>query len=527
MKTNKKIGFLLILFFIFCITFSVKVKAATVSFDASPNSTVTVGTTVTIKVTGTAASWDLYIQGDGIEKKSIVELPNSSATNKSISESVSFTPTKAGTYNFTLTGTIIDENDELEGTRVNKTITITVKEKEQPTPTPTSEPTPTPTSTPTKAPTATPTKTGEDNKPEETPDFKNANGKVYTTDEVNLRDSWSTNSKATRIAKGTATKKVNNYVWYRVTYNGQTKYIASNYITTTKPEDDSKNNNLSSLKVSGVTLSPSFDKETCFYEAMVSDSVTSLDIKATAESENSTVKIEGNENLKEGENIVKITVTSKDGTSKIYTITVKKLEEEVITNSDENLKLSKLEILGVNFEDGFNPDLLSYELNLSLPVTSLTITATPNKENAKVEIIGNEGFVAGENLVTVIVTSADGKETVAYQIKVTVPEEASEPVVNEIMFYVICAIVIVVAIIIAVIVFIVSKAKNKNEKEDIDVVDNKKKNKGNKRLEYQRIEEIDDNQIDEEKENTLENDEIEEIEYKKEPARNRKGKHSN
>ena len=187
--------------------------------------------------------------------------------------------------------------------------------------------------------------------------------------------------------------------------------------------------------------------------------------------------------------------------------------------------------MGVNFEDGFNPDLLSYELNLTLPVTSLTITATPNKENAKVEIIGNEGFVAGENLVTVIVTSADEKETVAYQIKVTVPEEASEPVVNEIMFYVICAIIIVVAIVVAIIVFAVSKAKNKTEKENIDIVDNKKKHKEDRKLEYQRIEEeqINEEQIEEEQveKEILENDNIEEVEYEKEKVENRKGKHSN
>lgn len=523
MKINKKIGLLLILILTFLLALSIKVSAASISFEPSPSNTVTVGTEVTLNITGTAASWTLYVEGDGISKTPKIGLPNDSATNKSISESVSFTPTKAGTYTFTLTGTIIDENDELEGTKVNKSITITAKE--QPTPTPTQAPTSKPTQTPTKAPTPTPTK----NTVEETPDFKSASGKVYTTGEVNLRESWSTQSKATLVSKGTeltltakSTKTVNGYVWYRVTYKGQTKYIASNLVSTEKPEEKEDNNYLSSLTIEGVTLDPSFDKDTTNYKATVGKDVDSVEVKAVAESSKSNVKVEGNKNLKDGENTIKITVTGEDGNKKVYLVKVTRKDEdeenpnEVVDNT--NLKLSNLSITGVNFENGFNPETLSYDLNLSIYVDKLEIKATPNQKDAKVEIIGNEQFKAGENIVTIMITSADGSQTVTYQIKVLVPEQQEKQSNNDFILYIIGGIILVVGI--AVIIAVMSrKGNNDNLDEEDDDEDEDNFEKVSK-VKNKKVKEYDEENLEVE---TEENDEeVEEYNPKK-----KKGKHSN
>ena len=111
-----------------------------------------------------------------------------------------------------------------------------------------------PTNTETPGTTTTTPNTSTTQKPETTPKpetpvvtepkFTDVNKTMYSTGEINLRASWSTSSAATLIDKGTELKitgtsseKVNGYVWYRVNYNGTTKYVASYLLTNTKPEE--------------------------------------------------------------------------------------------------------------------------------------------------------------------------------------------------------------------------------------------------------------------------------------------------
>ena len=79
------------------------------------------------------------------------------------------------------------------------------------------------------------------------PTFKSVNETVYTKQECNLRSTWSTGSgsSATLVPAGTkltltgtSSETINDYTWYRVTYNGTTKYIASYLITYDKPEEE-------------------------------------------------------------------------------------------------------------------------------------------------------------------------------------------------------------------------------------------------------------------------------------------------
>lgn len=312
------------------------------------------------------------------------------------------------------------------------------------------------------------------------PTFKSVNETVYTTKDCNLRASWSTSSSATPVnagtelkLTGTSTEKDNDgNTWYRVTYNGATKYIASYLITYDKPEEDEKeeekssNKNLSSLSIEGVEITPEFNKETTQYTATVDGDVTELKIDAKAEDSKATVTIEGNEELKEGDNIIKIKVTAEDDTTRTYFITITKGEGTV---TDDTLKLSELAIERVNFEGAFDPDIYTYELSLSTLVENLEITATPNQADATVEIIGNSDFQIGENVVTILLTSADGTQTATYQIKVNIAEGATEEK-SELgtVSYIIIGVVIA-AVIIGIYLFIryrkIKKGKMTNSEE--------------------------------------------------------------
>ncbi len=158
------------------------------------------------------------------------------------------------------------------------------------------------------------------------PSFSSVNETVYATGSVNVRSSYSTSSSivgsldagdsVTRTGRG-------SNGWSRVTYNGQTAYISSEYLTTEKPEE-SDNNNLESLSISGYELTPKFSADVKEYSLTITEDVEKLDITAEPEDENAEVKIEGNENLLIGENTIKIIVTAEDGTERTYTLNVTK-----------------------------------------------------------------------------------------------------------------------------------------------------------------------------------------------------------
>lgn len=88
----------------------------------------------------------------------------------------------------------------------------------------------------------------------------------------------------------------------------------------------SSNNYLKLLEIDGYEVK--FDKEVYEYKIKVKSDVTSLDIKALAEDYRSRVEITGNENFKKGENVVTITVTAENGTTKEYKIVVEKEAEK-------------------------------------------------------------------------------------------------------------------------------------------------------------------------------------------------------
>ena len=484
MKKLHIIYLIFILMILLITMMTVKSNAATVSMTAS-STNVTVGTTVTINVSGVAASWDVYIEGNGLERTPIVGF-NQETTNMNFSGSASFTPTKAGTYTINLTGTIVDETQK-EGDKVNQSVTITVREKYSggnnsdggnTSGGNTSSGENSESGSSSGGNNSSSGNENSENNSSSTPTFREVNETVYSTGSINVRASYSTSSSVVgSLSEGQSVTRtgIGSNGWSRVRYNGQTAYISSSLLTTTKPEEPenepSDNNDLSSLTIDGVTLSPEFNKDVTEYTANVGEEIANLIVSAVAENSNAEVEVTGNENLQMGENTVTITVTSEAGETKTYTIRVTKGE---VVATDDTLKLQSLEIAGVNLDGQFSPDTYSYELNLSRYVESLDITATANQEDATIEIIGNENLIEGENTITILLTSADGEETATYQIKAVLPA-ATTATQNNTQFYMICAGVAIAVIAIVVIIVVIYKKRKNNayidDEEDDDVVD--------------------------------------------------------
>lgn len=399
---------------------TIKSNATYVSNDATVDSGADI--TITVKSSENLQNYDLALVSYAGLSYNGCSANDNAAVNSSTGQ-ISFATVGSGV---TTLGTYYFKAPEVTATNTYKVVfningtsntsTVTVKAKEN---VPTPEPEPEPTPTPTPDPTPTPTPEPEQEKEKE-PSFRSTNQTVYATGDINLRSSWSTSSSATRVSKdteitltGTSSEKINGYIWYRVSYNGQTKYVASSLVTTTKPEDEDEktNANLKSLEVEGFSISPSFSASTLEYTMQVEMDTEKLKVNAQAESEKATVKIEGNETIVEGENIVKVIVTAEDGTTtKTYTIKV--------TKQEKVFGLKSLNIKDTDISDMFKTDVYEYSINIK-NIDQLDIEAVATEEDATIEILGNENLQEGENIITIIVTSKDEKNTITYQIKAT------------------------------------------------------------------------------------------------------------
>lgn len=205
----------------------------------------------------------------------------------------------------------------------------------------------------------------------------------------------------------------------------------NNTSTTVKKSD---NSNLSSIQIAEGVISPEFSKTVKEYTVNVPYEVTKLSIAATPEHSKGTVTINGNDELKVGENLIEIIVTAEDSSTDKYTIKAIRAKQE--------LSLQTLSIYYVNengekvelkLEPQFSFDVYSYSVNdiLAHTIQSLSVEAKANAENARVEIIGNDELKSGTNEITIKVSVTDEaglEEQKTYTIKV---QKEEEPVVVE------------------------------------------------------------------------------------------------
>lgn len=442
MKKLIKISILSIFVFIAISIFS-ETYAASASISASKTN-VKVGEKVTITVSMNAAAWNTNISGAASKSFAGNSDDGNNITKK---EQISFTPSSAGTYTFKLGGDVSDGSTN-KTTNVSGSVTVTA----------------------TNSSTDTNDKNNDkknDNKDTTTePTFKSANDKVYATGDINIRKSYSADSdKIGTLKAGESVTRtvISDNGWSKVSYNGGTGYIKTSLLTTEEPSKAS-DKALKTLEVTPEGLDPEFDPETTSYTLNVGADVEKLEIKAAPNDEKATVEITGNESLVAGDNAVKITVTAQDGTTRIYTINVKKGEATT-------LGLSSLKINGYTLSPKFSSNVYEYKINVLDPnITKLDVSATANVENAKVEVTGNTNLVKGENTITITVTSEDGKEKVIYQILVNKDSDATATT-NKKDMIIYGGIVVGVILIFVIIIIVVKSRKKKKQPTNNDNVD--------------------------------------------------------
>ena len=123
----------------------------------------------------------------------------------------------------------------------------------------------------------------------------------------------------------------------------------------------------------------------------------------------------GNENLKEGLNVIEIRVTSQDKTnSNTYLINVTKTEDI----EEANTNLETLAIENALLYPAFDTNIINYNTEVSNSLKTVNLLAIPENEKATVEIEKDDILKDGNNEIKITVTAANGYTKKRYVISV-------------------------------------------------------------------------------------------------------------
>jgi fibronectin type 3 domain-containing protein len=138
---------------------------------------------------------------------------------------------------------------------------------------------------------------------------------------------------------------------------------------------DSATARLASLAVTGVELSPGFSPEIYAYTMTVDHNTDSITVTATAEDENSIIKVNGNNvgsgqpseeiPLATGNNEIAVNVEAKDGSENLYTLIIRVLSG--------NANLKGLSVSAGELKPAFAPETTDYTLAVGNTVISISV----------------------------------------------------------------------------------------------------------------------------------------------------------
>ena len=189
-------------------------------------------------------------------------------------------------------------------------------------------------------------------------------------------------------------------------------------------ESNNKNNSkLQNLRLNIEGLVPEFNKDVFDYYLTINNNINNLEILTVPENKNSKIEITGNENLKEGLNIIKVQITSEDNTSSSsYIINVTK------TNNveDANTNLETLAIQNYLLYPNFDNTVTNYNVEVANDTNNINLLAIPEDEEAKVEIDKNDKLQEGNNTIKITVTAKNNYTKKVYNINVYKRNENEE-----------------------------------------------------------------------------------------------------
>lgn len=254
------------------------------------------------------------------------------------------------------------------------------------------------------------------------------------------------NSKDNSDKKDTPSNKGNN---------SGSKKNNSNSNTSNK----SSNNLLDSLTINNAKMSPAFSKDVTSYSITIPKDVNKLDLDYKLSDSKASVKVVGNDNLKDNKNnVVEIIVTAEDGSTKTYTLNVS------FSSDSSSNKLASLEVKESSLYPKFDSDVNEYKIKLKKNVSKLTIDAIAKDKNSKVEIIDNKNLNKNNSVVLVKVTDKNGFSNY-YKLKVdnTKKQTIFGIEISKIIWFLLIMIMILIFLILIVLI-----KRRKDDEEDND-----------------------------------------------------------
>lgn len=192
---------------------------------------------------------------------------------------------------------------------------------------------------------------------------------------------------------------IHNNHWHQaIEQNGQ--YVATGDPIYTYPCTPSNDPTLKTLTVNGNNITVSDKMEFTTYDE-------TANIVATPNYQGANIQYENNKQLEVGNNIITITITSAGGLTKTYELNI--IRQKVLSTNN-NIKKITIDGKEYKFKDNTIKDLFITSNN-----KSLNIEVTPEDENAKITIEGNDNLKAGDNTITIICQAENG-DTQKYYI---------------------------------------------------------------------------------------------------------------
>ncbi len=182
----------------------------------------------------------------------------------------------------------------------------------------------------------------------------------------------------------------------------------------------STNTFLSSLKVDGYNMNPTFSKTTYEYNVTVPSNITEVNISASKGEENQTITGTGLKKLEYGPNKVRVIVSSQDGSSRTYLINITRTDDRSGDTTLKNLSVSNTNI-------AYQENKTTYDAVVSRSVESILITATATDSRATIVGTGTKTLAMGLNTFNLKVTSSSGNES-NYTINITRSNEEINPI---------------------------------------------------------------------------------------------------
>lgn len=182
-------------------------------------------------------------------------------------------------------------------------------------------------------------------------------------------------------------------------------------VVTRLDEETSYSTSLLKLKTDTGTLVPAFNVDETYYEVEVPYPTRYITVTAESAVEYSTVTGTGTYTLEVGENLIKVRVTSAEGTYRDYQIMVRRKQ-----NTES--RLSNLIVEGSSLTPLFDSDTTEYELTTNADHLEFTNITTMDP-NATYEIVGNSFSEAKDYVVKIIVTAQNGVDKTEYILNVT------------------------------------------------------------------------------------------------------------